>query len=77
MYKHVLSSHARTVYMYSVWNVERSWPGFENEGRERKMTEKQPQRRSANYDNRCLAFPTCVVIPSLNHTPKMLTELQV
>ena len=28
------------VYMYSVWNVERSWPGFENEGREREMAEK-------------------------------------
>ena len=35
MYVHVLSSHARMVYMYLVWNVERSWPGFENEGRER------------------------------------------
>ena len=42
---HVLSSHARTVYMYSVWNVERSWPCFESEGREREMTEKHAVSR--------------------------------
>ena len=41
MYVHVLSSHARMVYIYPVRNNERSWPGFENEGRvgEREMTE--------------------------------------
>ena len=33
MYMHVLSSYTHMVYMYSVWNIERSWPGFENEGR--------------------------------------------
>jgi len=27
--RYVLSGHACTVYMYLVWNVERSWPGFE------------------------------------------------
>ena len=37
MYMYVLSSHVCTVYMYSILNVERSWPGFENEGREREM----------------------------------------
>ena len=30
---HELSSHAHMVYMYLVWNVERSWPGFENKGK--------------------------------------------
>ena len=45
MYVHVLSSHAHTVYMYSVWNVERSWPGFKNKGREREMAEKHAVSR--------------------------------
>ena len=45
LYMHVLSSHAQTVYVYSVWNVERTWPGFENEGKEREMAEKHAVRR--------------------------------
>ena len=39
-YVHMSSSYKPRAYMYSMWNVERSWPDFENEGRERKMTEK-------------------------------------
>ena len=45
MYLHVLLSHARTVFMYSVWNIERSWPGFENKAREREMAEKHTMSR--------------------------------
>ena len=41
MYVHMLSSHV----LYSVWNVERSWPGFENEGREKEMAEKHAMSR--------------------------------
>ena len=42
---HVLSSHVCTVYMYSVWNIERNWPGFKNEGREREMAKKHAVSR--------------------------------
>ena len=48
MYMHMLSSYT---HVWSVWNVERSWPGFENEGREREMAEKHTvrgQNASAN-----------------------------
>ena len=38
--RYVLSGHACTVYMYLVWNVEKSWPGFENEGRGKEVAEK-------------------------------------
>ena len=45
MYVHVLSSYTHMVYMYSVWNIERSWPGFENEGRISEMAKKRAVRR--------------------------------
>jgi len=48
MYVHMLSSYAHTVYMYSVWNIERSRPGFENEGRIREMAKKRAVRRSGS-----------------------------
>ena len=40
-----LRAHVIKPCAYSIWNVERSWPGFENEGSEREMTEKHAVSR--------------------------------
>ena len=59
-YVHVIKLQAMPrAYMYSMWNVERNWPDFEKEGREREMTEKhavsKPGCISEGQSTRCLA----------------------
>ena len=38
--------------MYSMWNVERSWPDFENEGRERERDDRETRREQTRMHQR-------------------------